>query len=159
MTHPTNTSPRYRREVILPQLKKGAARSGRDAADVKVMSTPLIATGRTQAAANAEREKIRQMLGFLYSTPAYWPSLELFGWKDRGERLHRMAAEGRWSDMTALISDEMLDAFVPTARYGEIADVLRECYAVLTDWVMLPMPVDPSDDAEAAKAVARLRGA
>lgn len=157
MTHPTNTSPRYLREVILPRLRKGAARSGREAANVKIMASPLIATGRTQAATNAEREKMRQMLGFLYSTPAYWPSLELFGWKDRGERLRRMTAEGRWGEMTALISDEMLDAFVPTAPYAEIADVLRRAYAGLTDWVVLPIPAEPSEETAVAKAVARLQ--
>jgi hypothetical protein len=60
--------------------------------------------------------------------------------------------------MTAIISDEMLDAFVPTAPYAEIADVLTEWYASVTDWITLPMPADPAYDPEVAKAVARLRG-
>ena len=159
MTHPTNTGPRYLREVVRPEIAKGAARTGRDASAVKVMAGPLIATGPSTAAARKERENIRQMFGFLYSTPNYWPSLELFGWRDLGERLHQMSREGRWKEMTALITDEILDAFVPTAPYAEIADVLKEWYGGVTDWIVLPAPADPSHDPEVTKVVARLRGA
>lgn len=46
----------------------------------------LVALGPNEKTVRREREKWRNMLGFLYSTPAYWPSLELFGWQDRGGR-------------------------------------------------------------------------
>jgi probable F420-dependent oxidoreductase len=157
MTHPTNTSPRYLREVVHPQLEKGAARTGREASTVKVMVSPLIATGPSPAEARNEREKARQLLAFLYSTPVYWPSLDLFGWRDRGEHLHQLTREGRWEEMTTLVSDEMLDVFVPTAPYPDIAGVLKEWYGTLTDWIVLPMPADPSHDREVAKVVARLQ--
>lgn len=156
MTHPTNTCPRYVREVVRPEIAKGAARTGRDASAVQVMAGPLIATGMSSAEARKERENVRQMLGFLYSTPNYWPSLELFGWRDRGERLHQMSREGRWKEMTAVISDDMLDAFVPTAPYAEIAGVLKAWYGGVTDWIVLPMPADPSHDPEVAKVLTRL---
>lgn len=158
MTHPTNTCPRYIREMVRPEVEKGAARKRRDASAVKVMVGPLIASGMSAADAHKERESIRQMLGFLYSTPNYWPSLELFGWRDRGERLHQLTREGRWKEMTDVISDEMLDAFVPTAPYAEIADVLKEWYASVTDWIVLPMPADPAHDPEVAKVIIRLQG-
>ena len=48
--------------------------------------SPLLATGATQEEALAERERWRELLTFLYSTPSYWPSLELFGWKARGDQ-------------------------------------------------------------------------
>jgi probable F420-dependent oxidoreductase len=156
MTHPTNTCPRYVREVVRPEIAKGAARTGRDASAVQVMAGPLIATGMSTADARKERENVRQMLGFLYSTPNYWPSLELFGWRDRGERLHQMSREGRWKEMTAVISDDMLDAFVPTAPYAEIAGVLKAWYGGVTNWIVLPMPADPSHDPEVAKVLTRL---
>ena len=83
ITHPTNTPPRYIREVVLPRLREGAARSGRDLESFKLVLGSLVATGPDAASVAQEREKWRRMLGFLYSTPAYWPSLELFGWQDR----------------------------------------------------------------------------
>ena len=55
------------------------------------------------------RERIRQLLTFLYSTPSYWPSLELFGWKDRGERLHELTRRGAWDEMAGIVDDAMLD--------------------------------------------------
>ena len=35
--HPTNTAPRYLREVVMPRIASGAARAGRDASEVRVM--------------------------------------------------------------------------------------------------------------------------
>jgi alkanesulfonate monooxygenase SsuD/methylene tetrahydromethanopterin reductase-like flavin-dependent oxidoreductase (luciferase family) len=127
-------------------LEKGAARVGRGAANVKVMVSPLVATGPSPAAVREARETARQLLAFLYSTPAYWPSLELFGWKDRGERLHQLGREGHCADTPGLVSDEMLDALVPMAPYGQIADLIGEWYAPLTDWIAHGIPADAAVD-------------
>lgn len=157
VTHPTNTAPRYLREVVLPRLSKGARRSAR-ANPVELLVGPLVATGAGDSDVAAERERIRQLLAFLYSTPSYWPSLELFGWKALGEQLHSLSREGRWDDMPARISDEVLDTFSPTGRYDQIAEVLASAYGDLTDWITFPMPQAAGQDAEAAEAIARLRG-
>ena len=151
MTHPTNTAPRYLREVVRPRLAAGPGRA--------LMVGPLVATGPRDDDARQERERIRQLLGFLYSTPAYWPSLELFGWRDRGQRLHELSRAGKWDEMTAVVGYDMLEAFVPTAPYEAIAARLLSWYGELTDWLTFPMPNDPSHDGEAAKVIAQLRDA
>jgi probable F420-dependent oxidoreductase len=158
VTHPTNTAPRYIREVMLPRLTRGAARTGRHSDDIKLMLGPLIATGPSQDETRAQREKQRELLSFLYSTPAYWPSLELFGWEERGQQLRQLTREGRWGDMLGLITDEMLDALVPTAPYADIGDLLREWYRDLSTLITFPMPEDPARDPEVAKVIAGLRG-
>ena len=159
ITHPTNTPPEYIRQVFLPRLRAGFALTGRDGSDFRLILGPLIATGRDAAAVSAQWEKQRGMLGFLYSTPAYWPSLELFGWQDKGRQLLELTREGRWQDMSEIVTDEMLERFVPRGTYDEIADVLRERYAGLAARITFPMPEDPADDAPAAAAIARLRAA
>jgi hypothetical protein len=121
------------------------------------MVSALTATGETAAEAAAAREQQRELLAFLYSTPAYWRSLELFGWQDRGERLRELSRQGRWGEMATLISDEMLDTFVPTAPYGEVADLLRERFGELCDWITFPMPEDPARDAACRKAIDALK--
>jgi probable F420-dependent oxidoreductase len=156
MTHPSNTPPRYLREVTRPRLKAGASRSGRSGVP-RLMVSALLATGETQQQVRADREKQRELLGFLYSTPAYWGSLELFGWRDRGEQLLALSREGKWGEMPGLLTDEMLDTFVPTAAYGEIAGVLRERYASLCDWITFPIPADPAQDRACRKAIAELK--
>jgi probable F420-dependent oxidoreductase len=157
MTHPTNTHPRYIREVTRARLDAGAGRAGRARGDFALMLTPLIAAGLTEEQTLAEREKQRQLLSFLYSTPAYWPSLELFGWRERGEQLRRLTREGKWGEMLDLITDEMLDEFVPTAPYAEIGDLLRARYEDLATWINFPLPDDPGLDPQVAKVLATLR--
>lgn len=158
VTHPTNAAPRYLREVVVPQIARGAARASRDPAAVAVIASPLVATGRNAAAVARAREGVRQLLAFLYSTPAYWPSLALYGWQARGEALHRASREGVWDAMAAQVDDAMLDAFAPTAPYPEIAGVLRTWYAGLARRLCLPLPEDPADDAAVSAMVAELRG-
>lgn len=157
MCHPTNTAPRYLREVVVPRIERGAARTSRPASDVRLMVGCLVATGVTDAVASEERLRARQLLGFLYSTPAYWPSLDLFGWRDRGERLHALSREGRWDALPDAVSDEMLETFVPTASYADIPALLRDWYGEFTDWITFPMPTDPLHDPEVAKTIAALK--
>ena len=158
ITHPTNTPPRYIREVALPRLQKGAARAGRSPDQVKLILGALIATAKDAAGLAAEREKQRAMLGFLYSTPSYWPSLELFGWQHKGEQLLEMTRQGNWQDMAKIIDDEMRDQFVPSATYDEIASVMIERYQGLSTMINFPLPDNAQDDLLAAKAIAALQG-
>lgn len=158
ITHPTNTPPRYIREVALPRLQKGADRAGRSMDDVNLILGALVATGKDAASVATEREKQRGLLGFLYSTPSYWPSLELFGWLERGQQLLDMTRSGNWGDMAKIIDDEMLDQFVPCGQYGEIADIMQQRYSGLSSMINFPLPDDPADDLLAAEAIAALQG-
>ncbi len=157
ITHPTNTPPRYIREVCLPRLQQGFASAARDADDFKLVLGPLTATGRDEEAVAVAWEKQRSMLGFLYSTPAYWPSLELFGWQDKGRQLLELTRAGDWAAMSKVITDDMLDAFVPRGSYSEIARVFRDRYAGLTRRITFPMPEDPRDDERVAEVVCQLQ--
>lgn len=157
-THPTNACPRYLREHAHPNIERGAARRDRAPREVHVLANPLCATGPDVAAVARAREEQRGLLATLLSTPSYWPSLELYGWRDRGERLHALVREGRWADLAGVVDDEMLAVFVPTGVYAELAERLVERYAGLADAVTYPMPADPRDDAEVARAIATIKG-
>ncbi len=158
ITHPTNTPPRYIREVCLPRLEDGFKRGKRSGDDFKLVLGPLTATGKDEQKVAEEWERLRSMLAFLYSTPAYWPSLELFGWEDTGQQLLDMTRNGDWDNMRNILTDEMLAEFVPRATYDGIADVLIERYQGLTRRISFPMPDDPANDKLAQQAIERLRG-
>jgi probable F420-dependent oxidoreductase len=158
MCHPTNSSPRYLREVVWPRLEKGAATGGRDRSVLDLMAADMAATGPDPAAVATAREGIRELFGFLYSTPAYWPSLDLYGWGDVGRDLHAMTREGRWHEMTARISDEMLESLVPSGTYDEIADILRARFEGLATRITFPIPEDRVWDAQVGEVVAALGG-
>jgi len=157
-THPTNASPRFLREITLPNLARGAQRSGRDPQEISIIVNSFCATGQDEAEARRQREPLREMLGILYSTPQYMHTLDLFGWRERGELLNRMVREGRWAELRDPISDEMLDALVPTAPYGELAALLGEWYGGLADEIGIPLGPDPIDDQAIARVVEELHG-
>lgn len=157
ITHPTNTPSEYIRLVCLPRLQAGFEAAGRNPDSFRLMLGPLVATGKDSDTVTTEWEKQRRLLGFLYSTPAYWPSLELFGWQDKGQQLLELTRADRWQDMSQIVTDPMLDKFVPRGNYDEIAAVIGERYAGLATHITFPMPDDPADDALAAAAIARLK--
>lgn len=153
ITHPTNTPPEYIREVCLPRLQGGFDLANRNSDGFKFILGPLSATGRNDEVVAAEWEKQRNLLGFLYSTPAYWPSLELFGWQDKGQQLLDMTRSGEWQKMPEIVTDEMLAKFVPRGTYETIANEYRERYAGLTRRITFPMPENEADDELAAQAI------
>jgi probable F420-dependent oxidoreductase len=156
MSHPTNSAPRYLREVAIPEIEAGADAAGRERTRATLMAAGFVATGATVEQVARERESIRELLGFLYSTPAYWRSLELYGWGDIGRELHQLTRESRWADMAGRVHDEMLDTLVPQAPYDEIDSVLHRWYHGITDRITFPVPDDPDDDDRAAAVLARL---
>ena len=157
ITHPTNTPPEYIQSVCLPRLQKGFNKKTAVPDDFKLMLGCLVATGVDAQVVAQEKEKQRQLLGFLYSTPAYWPSLEQFGWQKKGEQLLAMTRAGDWASMSQVVDDEMLDKFVPMGTYNEIAQVMKLRYQGLATRVTFPIPDDPAHDKAAAKVIAQLQ--
>jgi probable F420-dependent oxidoreductase len=158
IAHPTGSTPAYLRDVTRPRLEAVAAAAGRDPGAVRLIANPLTATGATREDVDAEREAAREILGFTYSTPAYWPALEHHGWGALGPRLRERARGGAWDRMGALIDDAMLDGLVACAPFAEIASLLRARYADVADAVALRMPRDPAHDASFRGVVEALRG-
>lgn len=129
--HPYHTR-RYLREVALPQLEAGLARSTRTRRDFTVTASVFVATGSAAEVASG-LEDIRRHLAFYASTPTYRPVLELHGWTDIGERLSQCAARGQWQQMPSLVTDEMLDASAVWGPPVDVAARLRAEYADLID--------------------------
>jgi probable F420-dependent oxidoreductase len=158
ITHPTNSAPDYLARVILPRIAEGASKTGRSPDDCPLTTAGFIATGRDAAAVAQSREAIRRQLAFLYSTPAYWPSLEHAGFGEVGRPLRELSKGGRWDEMAALVGDDMIDAIVPSGCYADIAKLLIEGFGSLTSRITFPVPDDPAADVEVAEVIAEIRG-
>ena len=159
VSHPTNSNPRYLRETCLPALSEGARSAGRELTTSGfeiVIGSPVI-TGATAGALAAERERQRRLLAFLYSTPAYAPTLELYGWPELGARLRDLIRHDRWEDLAGVLSDEVLDTLVPSGTFDELPRVLLDRFAGLGQGLTVNPPGDPSDDTAFAGVVAALR--
>ncbi|HUO49722.1 MAG TPA: LLM class flavin-dependent oxidoreductase, partial [Acidimicrobiales bacterium] len=152
------SNPRYLRTVCLPALAEGARTAGRSLEGTfEVVIGTSVITGATPAQVAAERERQRRLLAFLYSTPAYAPTLELYGWEDLGPRLRDLTRQGRWEDLETLLDDEVLDTLVPAGTYAELPAVLAERFGGLGQGLVVSPPADQSDDHAFADLVRALR--
>jgi probable F420-dependent oxidoreductase len=148
VSHPTNSNPRYLRETCLPALAEGARAAGRNLEAVgfeTVIGTSVI-TGASLDAVMAERERQRRLLAFLYSTPAYAPTLELYGWTDVGLRLRELIRHDRWDELAGVLSDEVLDTLVPSGTFDELPGLLHDRFAGLGHGIVVSPPQDGGDD-------------
>ena len=159
LTHPTNSSPRYLREVTLANIAEGAKRAGRDPAEIALIPSLQVLTGTTQTEIDKRREEIRESMGFWYSTPPYWPTLELYGWTELGPQLRELTRAGKWQEMASLISDDLIDALMPEGTYDRIADIILEWYGDLAEGVSFPLPDNPAHDEQVGRVIEQLQQA
>jgi probable F420-dependent oxidoreductase len=125
LVHPLN-SPEYVRAVGLPALERGLARAGRTRADVEIACQTIVMMGSTDEEIARAREKAKGQIAFYGSTPAYRVMLDHHGWGDLQPTLNRMSKEGRWAEMMALVSEEMLDVIGVSGRPATVGRRLRE---------------------------------
>lgn len=129
------TSPAYLRDVIRPALARGAARAGRDAADIEIAVTCYIATGNDQAELDEAATQMRRQVAFYGSTPAYTAVLDHHGFGHLHPGLHAASRRGEWEAMGTAIDDDVLATYCvvePPERVA--AEVLRR-YGGLADRV------------------------
>ena len=142
VTNPTNSHPRFLRDRALQYLNEGLRTAQRNPQDVQVAIAIPYITGPTESTVDQSRESQRAVLGFLYSTPAYRRTLELFGWDDLGAQLQFMTRSGDWSQLGSLMTDEVLDALIPAGTWDHLTAVINDWFGGLVDAVL----IQPSDD-------------
>lgn len=147
--HPFHTV-RYLREHVLPAVERGAALAGRTRTGVALACTVFVVTGETADAMAAQVQAVKQQIAFYASTPSYAGVMALHGWDDAATRLSQLAREGRWTEMSGLISDEMLNAVAVVAPSGELAEAVKARYAGLLDRIGYYLPFRPDDPATKA---------
>ncbi len=125
--HGFNT-PKYTKDVIIPEIEAGAKKAGRDPKEVDIVGGAFIITGKNEEEVERAKMPVRQQLSFYASTRAYHPVLEVHGWQETGENLFRLSMEGKWPEMAAGITDEMLEQFAIIGTYDELVPKIKERY-------------------------------
>lgn len=120
---------KYTKDVILPAIREGAQKAGRDMSEIDVVAGTFVITGKNWEEVEKAKAPVRQQLSFYASTRAYLPVLEVHGWQEVGQRLFRLSMEGKWNEMASAISDEMLDEFAVVGPYDELVPRLKERFA------------------------------
>ncbi len=145
--HPVCT-PHYIREVMLPAVRKGAVKAGRDLADFSVSIKPLIATAPDPARLVDRIRDVRARVSFYASTPAYLACFEAHGLGNLARELQVLSKAQRWEEMPARISDEVLDLYATVGTYADIVPKLKARYRGLVSNVEFSIPVHSDADRE-----------
>jgi probable F420-dependent oxidoreductase len=138
VVHPFH-SVQYLQEKLLPAIQEGAVRAGRSRRDLKLSTTAFIVTSLEEAFF------VRMQIAFYASTPSYRPVMALHGWEETAEQLSSLAAFGRWDEMPALISEEMLSTFAVVADAASLPAALSERYQGLVDRLAIYIPFVPGE--------------
>ena len=146
--HPFH-SVRYLKEVLIPAIEEGAVKERRQREDISVSVTAFAAT--TPEEINFARAQI----SFYASTPSYRPVMDLHGWSDAAERLSFHAAHGEWTEMTTLITDEMLNEFCLVTDTENLASELKKRYDGIADRLTLYSPFVPGEKDEWWRGLAK----
>jgi len=135
-------SRRYLLEVCLPLIAEGLARSGRAREHLDVHGGGFVVTGPDAAALAKAMDRVRERIAFYCSTRTYFPVLALHGLEELGRKLHRMSVAGRWQDMAAEVSDDIVRIFAACATYDGLAAAVAERFGGAADSIDLEFPAD-----------------
>jgi len=116
--HPTLTD-RYLEEVARPAVERGAVKTGRDAAAVKIKG--VIITSIHDDHARARREAAAQ-IAFYVAPKAYGPVMEASGFADEAAAIQAAFAAKDHQAMVGAVSDRMLDEMAAAGTLDEVRD-------------------------------------
>lgn len=116
---------KYMREVLLPNVKIGLERSGRDWTDIEISGGGFTVFGENESEIEQGLERLRQPISFYGSTRSYHEVFDVHGWRELGERLHALSLEGKWDEMRRIIPEEVLRGFAQTSTYDKLPDFIR----------------------------------
>ena len=143
--HPLH-SPGYVRDVVRPAIAEGARAAGREPAQVDLIASVFIVTGKTETERAAAESEARRQIAFYASTPTYRPFLAYHGYEALGQELSALARTGRFAEMAARVPDALLDAVAVSAAPGRLPDALRTRYAGDLVQRIYPYASIPADD-------------
>lgn len=134
--HPLNHST-YLRDVVVPNVARGADEAGRDPADVQFIVPCFTVAGDTDDERRPWRELARTQVGFYGSTPNYAFVFDLLDRPGTTAALRERQKAGDLAGMSALIDDDLLDHFVVEGTWSEMSGKLVERYAGIAARVVL----------------------
>jgi probable F420-dependent oxidoreductase len=123
-THPFSTMKSFA-ELTLPALDRGLAAAERPDSALEISLQVMVCTGANDEQIEQARASTKTQIAFYGSTPAYRPVLECHGWGDLQSELNSMTKQGKWAEMNALITDELLEEIAVCGPIGEVAEKVR----------------------------------
>jgi probable F420-dependent oxidoreductase len=139
--HPLH-SLHYLEHRVLPAVRAGAARAGRQVDDVDLLVPVFVVPGDTPEERARSVERARMQLAFYGSTKNYAFQFDDLGWEGTSARLNERLKAGDLAGLAATITDEMLDTFAVVGPWDEIADRLVDRYGGIAARVISYLTLD-----------------
>ena len=114
-------------------VDEGLAAGGRTRADLAIVPEIIVSVGEDHTAT-------RQLRAFYGSTPAYRPVLDIHGWGDLQPELNALSKQGRWSEMGALIDDDVLHTIAACGTPAQVAAHIRDRVDGISDRICIYQP-------------------
>lgn len=145
--HPLHSMP-YIENRLLPVLADGAAKAGREVADIDLMIPVFACPGDTPEEREAYTTQARRQIAFYGSTPNYAFQFDDLGFEGTTSKIRAQMKSGRLDTIGELITDEMLDAYAVIAPWDDLADRLVERYGNTASRVVMYLgePAIRADD-------------
>jgi probable F420-dependent oxidoreductase len=136
------TTERYLREVTMPALERGMAKSGRARNEFSISIPAFVVTGRDDAEMANAATATKAQIAFYGSTPAYKGVLDAHGWGELQGELNNLSKQGKWVEMGQAIDDEVLSAFAVVAEPEKVAAALKTRYTGAIDRLSFYAPYE-----------------
>jgi probable F420-dependent oxidoreductase len=136
-------SRRYLEEVALPNLAEGMRRGGRSRDNFDLFGGGFVVAGPDGKTVADGVESARKRVALYGSTRTYRPILALHGLEELGLKLHAMSIEGRWNEMAAEVSDDVVRIFAACGTYDEITAAIEARFGGLADAIELNFRPEP----------------
>jgi probable F420-dependent oxidoreductase len=138
----------YIANVMIPEVRKGAAKASRSLARFDICHKPLVATAETTAELALRIKDVRARLAFYVSTPSYRPAVEYHGLGELARRLSLLARTQEWERMPDHIDDAVLETFAVVGTHAEIAEKLRRRFGDVVTSCEFSIAVRNQEDKE-----------
>ena len=151
-------TPKYTREVIIPNLKIGADRAGRSLDDIEINAGGFIITGETEEEVESKKAGVKGQISFYASTRSYESVMSTHGWEDTAARLYRMSVDNRWPEMPGQITDDMLETFAVVGTHDQIVSKLKQTHGDYADSISFDFPTsNPEEEERLAAMITQLQ--
>ena len=152
--HPVCT-PSYIEQVMLPAVRRGAQRTGRDLGSFRVCMKPLVASARTEEELVEKVRDARARIAFYASTPGYAAAFAHLGLADLAATAQSLSKAQRWEELPRLIDDKVLETFVVFGTYDEIGQRILDRFSGIVTDIEFSIAVRDDEDRDALAALVR----
>jgi probable F420-dependent oxidoreductase len=118
----------YLQKRLAPAVADGAARAGRDPADVALIVPVFAIPGDTPEDRAPLLKRAKNQIAFYGSTKNYAFQFDDLGFEGVSSRLNDLLKAGDLEAMTATITDDMVEHYAVVGRWDELADKLVARY-------------------------------